>query len=172
MERVYIGQTKNTGKGVFAKAHIKKGEVVFVFRGERVKYNSRPGYQVGQRWLGVGDRLWIKPSKDNPGYYINHSCQPNAGIKGTATIVAMRDIGKDEEVTIDYSTTEEDPTWKMRCNCGMDNCRKIIKSIQFLPEKLFNKYRSFIPRFFQQSYIRARNLNADRRNANRRRTPR
>jgi len=153
MKKVYVARTKNVGEGLFAKNNIKREEAIFVFKGKLIKASYDSDCYIGPRWLGVGRCLWINVSKTNPGYYINHSCKPNAGFKGKVTVVAMRNIKKDEEITIDYSITEEDPYWKMKCKCGEKNCRKIIRSIQFLPEKIFKKYKSFIPIFFQKSYM-------------------
>lgn len=154
MEKIYVSKTKNTGKGLFAKTNMKKFEIIFIFKGNLIKDSYDSNYEVGPRWLGIGRFLWLDVSKDNPGYYINHSCEPNAGFKGKVIVVAMKNIKKDEEITIDYSITEEDPYWKMKCKCENKNCRKTIRSVQFLPEKNFKKYKPFIPKFFQISYLK------------------
>jgi len=54
-EKIGVRQTKNKGKGLFARADIRKGERIFVFEGKIVKdcYDSR--YKTGVRWLGVGN---------------------------------------------------------------------------------------------------------------------
>ena len=64
----------------------------------------------------------------------------------------MDNIKKGEEITIDYSITEDDPYWKMKCGCSNKDCRKTIRSIRFLPEKNFKKYRPFIPKFLKKFY--------------------
>ena len=153
MGKVYIGQTRKTGKGIFAESFIKKGDPIFIWKGRLVIQSYSPtGAKVGQRWLGMGRNLWLKSDKSNPGYYINHSCRPNAGFRGSVTVVAMRDIKKGKEITIDYSMTEEDPWWRMQCQCGQRSCRKLIRSIQFLPRNVFERYRSFMKPFFVKSY--------------------
>ncbi len=50
------------------------------------------------------------------------ACTKNNGMG----IFASQDIKKGEEITFDYSSTEADPYWKMKCKCGSFNCRKII----------------------------------------------
>jgi len=80
-------------------------------------------------------------------YYLNHSCNPNSGIRDKVIIVAMRDIERGEEITLDYSITEADRTGKLKCKCGDQNCRKIIRSIQFLPKK----FTESTSRLFQNS---------------------
>ncbi len=74
-------------------------------------------------------------------------------------MVALRKISVDEEVSIDYAITEEDPYWRMNCRCGNRGCRKTIRSIRFLPEGAFRRYLPFIPRFLRVSYAQARRAN-------------
>ena len=64
----------------------------------------------------------------------------------------MMGIKNGKEVTIDYSTTDDNPIWKINCRCSSKNCRKTIGSIQFLPLRLFKKYKPFIPKFLQDQY--------------------
>lgn len=63
----------------------------------------------------------------------------------------------EEEIIIDYSTTEIDKFWHMKCNCGSKNCRKEIQSIQFLPKKVYNKYTPCIPTYFMKVYNKCHN---------------
>lgn len=153
MLKVYISKTKNIGKGLFAKADIKKNEVICIAKGVLIKDSYTPNYRSGPNWIAIGRKLWLSPFEKNPVRYVNHSCNPNAGIKGKVTIVAMKNISKHHEITIDYSTTEEDPYWQMRCKCSSRNCRKLIKSIQFLPLKLFKKYQKYTPTYLKKSYL-------------------
>ncbi len=53
-----------------------------------------------------------------PADYINHSCQPNAGMSGQIGIVALRDIEPGEEVCIDYAMCDGSPYDEFRCSCG------------------------------------------------------
>lgn len=151
--KVCIGKSRISGKGIFAECDIKKNEIIFVVRGKIVKYKYGPNYQLGSRWLGIGKNTWVSPFQNNPWWFINHSCNPNAGLRDKKKIVAMKKIRGNEEITIDYSIAEDDPYWKMRCSCGDKKCRKIVRSIRFLPKKLFKKYKLYIPDFFQKSYI-------------------
>ena len=163
MKKVYVKQAKNTGKGLFAKKNIKKGEVIFIVKGKIVKGLYGADYsQVHPRCLAADTNMWLSPLRTNPWWFINHSCKPNAGLKGKVTVVAMKNIKKGQEITIDYSTTEDDPTWTMKCRCGHKNCRKIIRSARFLPEKLFKKYKPYIPEFLQISYAHHNSISKTR----------
>lgn len=164
MTKVYVTNTENTGKGLFAKTDIKKNEVIFVVKGKLVKGPYSPSYyKWGSRCLAIDKNIWIYPLRNNPWWYINHSCEPNVGLRGKVTVVAMKNITKGEEIVIDYAITEDDPYWRMNCKCEKNNCRKIIKSVRFLSEKIFKKYKPFIPKFLQKSHVQTMRLNLNLR---------
>ena len=106
--------------------------------------------------MGIDRKTWIYPIGID--MYVNHSCDPNTGIKGKVTFVALRNIKKDEEITFDYSISE-DSLWEMPCNCGAKNCRKIVGGIKTLPEKTYKKYLPYIPKYFQKVYEKANKKN-------------
>ena len=103
-------------------------------------------------WVGYEEFEWIDPRP--PYKYLNHSCEPNVGVRGRFLLTALRDIRADEEITIDYSIIEPDPRWFMKCGCGKKNCRKVVRAIELLPQKLFNKYDPYIPRAMKKLYAR------------------
>ncbi len=74
----------------------------------------------------------------------NHSCDPNAGIRKEALLVAIRNIDKDEEITFDYSMIMDDD-WEMDCMCGSPLCRHRIGKFRNLPDELKEKYRDYTP---------------------------
>ena len=119
-----VNQTRHNGNGIFPLENIKKGSVICVAQGEIIrKPYTKNRYWEGHRWLGIGHEKWVKPSTGNPLYHINHSCDATAEIRNKIEIVARKNILKGEEITIDYSPTEEDPFWKMKCQCHSKNCR-------------------------------------------------
>lgn len=153
MKKIYIRDSTIEGKGIIAAENIKKGEVIQYIKGkERVlQIKSKADSLSYPNWIGVGKNRWIEV--EYPIQYLNHSCKPNAGIKGRVTIVALKNIRKDEEITIDYSTTECDVLWEMACACGAGGCRRTIRSIQFLPYKQFKSYLPYIPTYFRDVYL-------------------
>jgi len=58
----------------------------------------------------------------------NHSCNPNTAYHGL-NVVALRDIRKDEELTLDYSTFLDENMESFECKCGEPGCRRIINGI-------------------------------------------
>lgn len=152
--KIYIDKSKTHGKGLFAAKDIKKGEIVFITKGKRINFlisNKEQAQKAGLNWFGFGKNQWLDV-KNNYCDNLNHSCDPNVGIKGKVVMVALRNIKKGEEITLDYSANEADIFWSFRCNCGSKNCRKIIKSIQFLPINYFNKYKLYIPKYYKSVF--------------------
>jgi hypothetical protein len=151
--KINIRKSKLHGKGLFASRAIKKDEKIFTIKGQKLKFlihNKKQAELAGFNWIGLGKNIWINPT--HHGLYFNHSCNPNSAIKGTKTAVAIRNIKKDEEITFDYSLNEADIFWYIKCSCGSKNCRKTIRSIQFLHPKKFEKYKTCIPKDFQKIY--------------------
>jgi hypothetical protein len=145
---VHISDSNIEGKGLFASDRIPANSLVFVATGELI---NRPfgtyWASVNQRALCIGNNNWIRPSKNDFLWYLNHSCNPNVGISGSVHMISLKDIRKDEEITLDYSITEEDPNWRLNCHCKSEHCRGLIKSIQFLDSETIRKYLPYIPSF-------------------------
>lgn len=72
-----------------------------------------------------------------PYVLVNHSCNPNAGIKNSRILTAIKNIKKNEEITYDYSTV-----WfeGFKCKCGNTNCRGYISDFLGLSKKDKEKY--------------------------------
>jgi len=149
---IYVAASKISGKGSFASRDIRIDEVVNIITGK--EYNEkqvddliRKGkLRIDDDFQIDDDKFFVGPGVD---YFTNHSCEPNAGVKNTNQIVAIRNIKKDEEITIDYSTISGIPKndsnyrndeWSMICNCRSKNCRGKIGYVLSLPKKRLKKY--------------------------------
>lgn len=78
------------------------------------------------------DEVWVTWSQDPEEWRpVNHSCDPNAWLDGL-DVVARRDIGPGEEITLDYATfyTERMPSFA--CACGTPGCRGTIRGTDYL----------------------------------------
>lgn len=149
--KYYIKDSLIEGEGVFASRDIKKNEIVFVLKGEKmffVEKTKKDAIYKPNR-IGIEKNNWIDPVL--AGRYINHSCDPNVGRRGKLWFVAIKNIKKNEEIVFDYALSEDGP-WEMRCNCGSRKCRKVIKGVQYLPEDIFSKYLPCIPFYLQEAY--------------------
>jgi SET domain-containing protein len=154
MDKVFeLRESVIEGKGMFARSVIKAGEVICVFQGKRITVPElKELYERGAERLD--DPLQIADGQyldlDEPYVFFNHSCSPNAGMKGEGTLFALRDIPLGEEITFDYSTTgwsDSDAwdenwleTWRVPCKCGSPQCRGEIREFQTLSQELKNRY--------------------------------
>ncbi len=141
--KVKIRKTKKCGRGVFAKAKIKKGEVIASFDGPVFEYDYEHWTDdILNHVIQFDRRKW----RDSNGIarLTNHSCNPNCGIKNLFDIVAMRDIEKGEQITWDYEMTEKNEWWRMRCKCQAPDCRKVIGNYTNMPLKTRKKYSGYI----------------------------
>lgn len=154
MKHIYHATSNIEGLGLRIGENAKRGDIIFRFKGPlkfKVNQNKQDALD-NPDWVGVAKDQWIDPEK--PYKFINHSCNPNVGIKGRVTVMALRDIKEGDELTIDYSTIEGDTRWEMECLCGEKNCRKVIRSVQFLPKEQFKKYLPYVPTYFQKLYLK------------------
>ncbi len=150
MKKIYYAFSQVGGSGLFASQKIRKDQTILRVRGTEIvhhRYTAKFS-PTGPNWIATGKEQWLVPHDKNPWSYINHSCNPNSGFRGSLTIVAMKNINRDEEITIDYSITEGDPYWHMVCHCGSKQCRKTIISAVLQPELLL-KYKSYLPTFLR-----------------------
>ena len=143
-ELVYVKESQDKGRGLYAAGDIRKDEVILKFNGPHVKIESLAGIpqDVQDHLFNIGLDEYLIARE--PGVYTNHSCDPNAGIVRDVLLVAMRDIKKDEEITFDYSMITADG-WTLECHCGTLSCRNIIGNYKDLPNELKRKYDKYTP---------------------------
>lgn len=137
-------ETGKYGKSLFAARDIQKGELVFIAFGPIVTESTI--YTIPIDW-----GLFIDPTRpeDNLSQYICHSCEPNLGIKERSMFVAMQDIKKGEEVTIDYAMIvpeygEKFSDTEANCQCGKPSCRGKLGSYHGLTDELKLRYQGYI----------------------------
>lgn len=144
-----------SGKGTYARKRIRKGELIAAFGGYVMEYPRWKDVRedVRMKALRVGDDLILGAIREDQlgdGDYINHSCAPNAGIKGQIFLVAMRDIRMGEEITFDYAMVLYGDSFRMGCNCGSGDCRKMIRSSDWKIPALQEKYDGYFSHFLQE----------------------
>ena len=141
-----VRESKIHGHGLFATADISKGEIVAVkgghiVDGKTLRETITP--RLGPVEIQIGDDLFIAPVTDEERelsmLYSNHSCDPNLGVRGEITLVAMRDIRAREELTHDWAMTDDDD-YSVECKCGAINCRKILTGRDWQRPELQKRY--------------------------------
>ena len=134
--KYYMKGDSIAGYGIHAAENIKCNELIF-------KGEERPQRIVTRNWM---ERNWNDVEKENFRRYAypvskevfllwdddpdgwapqNHSCMPNTAYDGL-NVVALRDIQKDEELTLDYTSFLDEHAQPFHCQCGTPNCRKWI----------------------------------------------
>ncbi len=81
----------------------------------------------------------------------NHSCEPNAYLRGQIGVFAMRDVAVGEEMAVDYATAYISPSQKFDCNCGTPSCRGLIDtSVDWQNPDLQSRYKGHFADFIQR----------------------
>lgn len=154
-----------SGKGLHARRDFLEREEIFIVEGQLVNYSTL-------RTLQLTDDIHIDPvDKDGepePGYYLNHSCKPNAysyvvedNQNLSLRIYALNHINKGEEITVDYSFMETAITNSCICKCGSDYCRgKIIGFKDLGDEEIENYLSKNLPlsKHLKELYKRKKNV--------------
>ncbi len=127
------------GRGIFASRPIKCGEEILDFTGRRIGLDE--ALARGERQcdpLQIGPREYI--DIEEPAVLVNHSCDPNAGIKNDRVLVTIADIAQGEQIFYDYSTTMDEDGWNLECQCETPACRGIVGDFKYLPPALRDRY--------------------------------
>ena len=82
--------------------------------------------------------------------FINHSCDPNLGLRGQITLVALRDIEVGEEVCFDYAMTDCTPYDEFECRCGTAACRGTVRGDDWKLPELWAKYAGYFSPYLQR----------------------
>lgn len=146
-----------SGRGLFACESIGGGEIVAVKGGAILDSAafSKIRAAVSPAEIQIEDDLYITPLSEAEVeasmLRLNHSCNPNVGVRGQITFVAMRDIPAGAELTIDYAMIDGEPGERMECACGEAACRGVITGNDWQLPELQERYSNY----FSQ-YLRAR----------------
>ena len=101
-------------KGVFSKKTFQSGDIIHVLIGRIIDSPNRESIHIGNNEHII----------DSYGSYINHSFDSNAKIEGK-NVVAIKDIGKYEEITFNYNDSEIN----MACPFELDNIKVCGKQL-------------------------------------------
>lgn len=121
------------GYGIYATRAIKKGDVIF--KGEGKDHRIITKRFVSKNWnedeklhfrryaYPISDEVFILWD-DDPAEWApqNHSCEPNTAFEGL-NVVAIKDIYKGSELTLDYADFLDENMEPFDCQCGAPGCR-------------------------------------------------
>jgi len=134
-----------SGNGIFVLEPLKKGELIAVFGGVVYEWDAFNHLPDRDRSLSiqVEDRHFLVPRPIGEGDYVNHSCNPNAGLSGQIGLVAIRDIKIGEEACFDYAMCDTMPYDEFECECGEPKCRGIISGRDWQRPELQKRYAGY-----------------------------
>jgi D-alanine-D-alanine ligase len=125
-----------SGFGIYAKRNMHRGDIVF--NGEEKPQRLVTRRHVQQNWdekdkehfrryaYPISKEVFIIWDNDPEEWAPqNHSCDANCAYDGL-NIVALRDIKKGEELTLDYALFLDKNMEPFHCSCGSPNCRGLI----------------------------------------------
>ncbi|MFH1638985.1 MAG: SET domain-containing protein [Chloroflexota bacterium] len=149
-EDLVIKETPTMGKGMFANRDFKKDEFILYFDGEVIDGFSKFPKDMQNHMFTLGGDKCLYPVP--PWMYLNHSCDPNAGMRNDRDLIAFKDIKKGEEIFLDYAMNNT-TDWTMECHCGSKNCRKIIGNFNMLPEETKKRYFNYLNNRNKKAYL-------------------
>jgi len=144
--------------GLFAKQAIQGGEIIGIKGGHILDWSSVQKYVAKEEkgsYCQIEEDMWLASTTSDEANRIqmnlNHSCDPNVGLRGQITYVAMRDIKADEALTMDYAFVITRPKeYKLECNCGAKQCRKVVTANDWKLTELQEKYGPYFASFIQE----------------------
>jgi D-alanine-D-alanine ligase-like ATP-grasp enzyme len=127
------------GYGIYATQDIAANGLIF--KGEEMNQRIVTRRHVEQNWDIKEKEIFAKYAyplsnevyllwDDNPGGWApqNHSCNANTGYSGL-NVVALSNIKKGEELTLNYASFLDETMEPFNCRCGAPNCRGLITGI-------------------------------------------
>jgi uncharacterized protein len=151
-----VRRSPTQGMGLFATGPLFAGDLVVTTGGRILPFESLLSHELPGHPIQV-ETHWVlapfDPRQLDGIFVVNHSCDPNLGVRGQLSLVALRAIAAGEELTFDYSMTDSDPegqeTFAMDCLCGATHCRKRITDRDWRDPALQKKYRGHFSTYLQ-----------------------
>jgi hypothetical protein len=148
-----VGAVRSDGsRGVYARRSIRAGERIAVWGGEVITWEAlkRLPTEVRRLTLQIEEQLYLVSSREGPADWVNHSCEPNAGLGGQIVLVAMRGIAPDEEVCFDYAMSDGSPYDEFDCSCGSRHCRRRVTGNDWRRPELIERYKGYFSPYLQR----------------------
>jgi hypothetical protein len=133
------------GRAVIATQTIPPGSLLVVFGGDvltREEVEALPS-DLRRLVLQVDEGLFLFSRDEGPADWINHSCEPNAGLRGQICLVALKTIEPGEEITFDYAMSDGCDYDEFDCQCGAERCRGRVSGEDWRRPDLIARYRGY-----------------------------
>lgn len=144
------------GKGLFSIRPIKKDEVIVIRSGHIIGTETLHKYKniIRDSELQILDDFYLAPLSHAEFSavmtFVNHSCEPNLGLLGNVVFVAMKDIKRNTELTLDYAMFSTHNDYVFACKCKSENCRKEIRGNDWQKLNLQRHYKNYFSTYIQK----------------------
>lgn len=139
-KKFYMKGSPISGYGIYAATNISNKELIF--KGEEMAQRIVTRRYVDKNWTvnqkeifrkyayPLSKEVFLLWDNDPKGWAPqNHSCVPNTAYDGL-NVSATRNIQKDEELTLDYTSFLDENMEPFTCRCGHPSCRGTITGIK------------------------------------------
>ena len=144
------------GFGSFALDWIPKGSHIATFGGPILvaEQFSLQTADVRSRSIQIERGSFVNgPPHREPGDSINHSCEPNCGMRNATQIVTMRDVLKGEELTYDYAMSDTSDYDEFRCGCGTQSCRDTVTGADWKLPDIQARYKGYFSPYIARKIV-------------------
>jgi len=143
---VGVEDFRKGGRAVVALRPFPRDSLLVVWGGDIVTFAELQKRPLEERrlTLQVDDDAFMVSTTEGPADWINHSCDPNAGLRGQITLVAMRDIAAGEEVCFDYAMADSIAYDEFDCFCGASRCRGRVSASDWMRPELLTRYAGYL----------------------------
>ena len=140
--------------GLFAHEAIHQGELLICWAGYIAtadEFEQLPPFER-EHSVQIEENLYQIPYAvgEDPGDYVNHSCDPNLGLSSSISLVALRDIQPDEEACFDYAMSDSTPYDEFTCGCGTNLCRGVVTGNDWQIPALQARYHGYFSPYLQR----------------------
>jgi hypothetical protein len=146
------GKITAEGRCLVATGTIRKGERLIVWDGKIVEASAWQPGPLAEPVLAaqIDEDLLLTTVEDGPGDWINHSCDPNAGMGSATVLVALRTIRRGEQVCYDYAFTDSLPFDEFDCACGTARCRARVSHLDWNLGELQQRYFKYFSPYLKK----------------------
>ena len=147
--------------GIYTTAPVPAGTLLLLFTGDVVDEAGLAAVPDSHRRFSiqVEEALYLVTLGDpEVSDYLNHSCDPTAGMSGQIGVVALRDLRAGEEICIDYAMCDGSPYDEFTCGCGSAQCRGRITGNDWQRPDLQARYAGYFSPYLQRRIDRSRGV--------------
>ena len=152
---LYVAES-SSGQGVFTKEALAKDIVIARLGGHvmTLEQEQQPPPPLCDYPHQIDDDFVLGPcceSEVGLTDYFNHSCMPNIGFRGQISLVTMKRIASNSELTFDYAMCISGEPYEIDCTCGRRRCRSKITADDWRNPVLQKRYSGYF-----QPYLAAK----------------